>query len=132
MDHKRHIKSIDKCIQLYKKSIKSNSTLKTGITYKNYRNCLTKIKRKAKVEYYTKRYYTLKSNMKKLWQLMNNIINNNNDKTSIIDYITVNNVEYYGAKEVTKHFGKYYLEIGQKLAQTINSKEETIADYFIK
>ena len=38
----------------------------------------------------------------------------------------VNNVEYYGAKEVTNQFGKYYLEIGQKLSQNIDMKNESI------
>ena len=55
--------------------------------------------------------------MKKLWQLINNIINKNNDKTSIIDYITVDNIQYHGAKEVSDQFGKYYSDLGEKLSQ---------------
>ena len=134
-------KSMNKCTPLYKKSLKADASSITEIRYKNYRNCLTKIKQKARIDYYTNKaridYYTnrcyaLKSNMKKLWQLINNIINKSNDKTSVIEYITVNNIQYYGAKEVANQFGKYYLEIGQTLAQKIDNKNESITKYLKK
>ena len=55
-------------------SLKHNSTKMQVEKYKAYRNCLTKIKCTTKVKYYIQHCYTLKSNMKKLWQLINNII----------------------------------------------------------
>ena len=81
--------SMKHCTHLYKKSLKKDVSTESEIRYKNYRNCLTKIKRKAKTDYYINRCYALKSNTKKLWQLINNIIRKSNDKTSIIEYITV-------------------------------------------
>ena len=84
--------SMRKCTQLYKQSIKINSSSNTLHKYKLYRNCLTRIKRKAKIDYYTQQCYALKSNTKKLWQLINKIINKTNDKDSVINYITVDNI----------------------------------------
>ena len=64
--------------------------------------------------------------MKKLWQLINNVINKNNDKTSIIEYITVNNIQYHGAKEVSNQFGIYYSELGEKLSQKLVTEKDSI------
>ena len=70
---------MDKNVHLYKQCIRINATPDKEKEYKLYRNCLTKIKRKAKVDYYTEQCYNLKSDTKKLWQLINNIINKTND-----------------------------------------------------
>ena len=109
--------SMKHCIRLYKDSLKKNATDKNVNRYKNYRNCLTQIKRKAKTNYYIKRCYALKSNMKKLWQLINNTIRQSNDKTSIIEYIMVDNINYHDAKEISNQFGQHYSELGEKLAK---------------
>ena len=85
-------KSMSKCVHLYKQSIKINALPDKEKKYKLYRNCLIKIKRKAKVDYYTKQCYALKSDTKKLWQLINRIINKSNDKSSVINYITVDKI----------------------------------------
>ena len=58
-----------------------------------------KLKRNAKVNYYVNKCYSLKTNVKKLWQLINSIIKRTNDKTNLIDHITVNNIEYYDPKK---------------------------------
>ena len=67
-------KSMGKCLHLYKKTINTDSKDEDIKKYKSYRKCLTKIKCKAHTEYYIKQCYNLKSNMKKLWNLINNII----------------------------------------------------------
>ena len=71
------VRSMSKSLKLYKKTIKHKATLKDIEKYKTYRNALTKIKRKAKEDYYIKQCYSLKSNTKKLWQLINHIISKN-------------------------------------------------------
>ena len=105
--------SMNKCTQLYKKTLIKNAPQQTYNRYKIYRNCLTKIKHNAKVSYYIQKCYSLKSNVKKLWQLINNIIKKTNDKTTLIDYITVNGIECYDPKEISNHFGKFYLKLGK-------------------
>ena len=121
--------SMRKCTQLYKQSIKINSSSNTLHKYKLYRNCLTRIKRKAKIDYYTQQCYALKSNTKKLWHLINKIINKTNDKDSVINYITVDNIRYYDAKSVADEFGKFYSTIGSKLANKIHETNLSINDY---
>ena len=128
-------RSMNKCTQLYKKSIKCSATPTDNVKYKTYRNALTKIKRKAKEDYYNKRCYDLKSNTKKLWQLINHIINKTNDKNCIIDYIKVNNIEYHDTRDIANCFGKYYSSMGFNLAQSINPKNPrnlSLQDYLSK
>ena len=100
--------------------------------YKSYRNCLTKIKRNAKVNYYVNKCYSLKSNVKKLWQLINSIIKRTNDKTSLIDHITVNNIEYYESKEVSNQFGKFYSKLGENVVNSIAKPKLTPQHYLKK
>ena len=124
--------SMKHCTRLYKNSLKKDAIYENVSQYKNYRNCLTKIKRKAQTNYYINRCYALKSNMKKLWQLINNIIRQSNDKTSIIEYITVDNINYHDAKEISNQFGKYYSKLGEKLSQKLQTKNISITNYLEK
>ena len=42
---------------------------------------------------------------------------------TILDYITVDNIDYYGTKDISNHLGKYYSELGLQLANnTSNNK----------
>ena len=89
-------KSMNKCLKLYKNTIKKGATIQSLTLYKNYKNTLTKIKRKAKKDYYITWSYDLKSNMNKLWKLINNVIGHTQDKSSVIEYITISNINIYG------------------------------------
>ena len=121
--------SMHKCIHLYKQSIKIDSSPDTVNKYKLYRNCLIKIKRKARIDYYTQQCYALKSDTKKLWQLINKIINKTNDKSSAINYITVDKIRYFDAKSIADNFGKFYSTIGSNLANKIHENGPSINDY---
>ena len=70
-----------------------------------------------------------------MWQLINHIINKTNDKSCIIDYITVNNIEYHDTRDIANCFGKYYSRMGINLAQSINPKNPknlSLQDYLSK
>ena len=122
--------SINKCNYLYKKFLKLGSSKSNEEKYKKNRNCLTKIKCIARVKYYTQRCYTLKSNMSRLWQLINNVIKKTNDKTGVIDYNTIDNIKYYEASKISNHFGKFYTKLGENIIKSINTKNLT--SYYLK
>ena len=77
MDNKRVIKLHEQMHSIIQKNLNKNASQKIYNKYKTYRNCLTKLKRNAKVSYYVNKCYSLKSNVKKLWQLINSIIKRN-------------------------------------------------------
>ena len=51
--------------------------------------------------------------------MINKISGKNNDKTSIIDYIKVDNIEYYDSQGITNNLCKYFTNIGENLASKI-------------
>ena len=51
--------------------------------------------------------------------MINKISGKNNDKTSIIDYIKVENIEYYDSLGITNNLCKYFANIGENLASKI-------------
>ena len=125
-------KSMNKCLKLYKISIKNRATAQSISQYKKYWNALTKIKRKAKIDYYINQSYALKSNMSKLWNLINNVIGRIRDKSSVIEYITVANTNIYKPIEISNHFGKFYANLGGSLAREIKSTGNNINEFLSK
>ena len=53
-------------------------------------------------------------------------------KSNAIDYIKVNQLDYYKAKEVSNHFGQFYSELRANLANKINNKSLNISKYLSK
>ena len=125
-------KSTNKCLKLYKNSVKTGATVQTILHYKKYRNTLTKIKCKAKIDYYINRSYALKSNLSKLWKLINNVIGRTSDKSSVIEYITVANTNISNPIEISNHFGKFYANLGGSLAKEIKSERNKINEFLNK
>ena len=125
-------KSTNKCLKLYKSSVKTGATAQTFLHYKKYWNTLTKIKRKAKIDYYINRSYALKSNLSKLWKLINNVIGRTSDKSSVIEYITVANINISNPIEISNHFGKFYANLGESLAKDIKSERNKINEFLAK
>ena len=83
---------------LYKRTLKRNSNDMDHEKYKQYRNSLKKVLRMAKEQYYRDKCVEYKRNTSKLWKLVNTIISKHNDKSNMIEYLKVGNVEIYNAK----------------------------------
>ena len=60
--------------QLYKETLKSNCSTESLVKYKQHRNLLNRIKRKAKTSYYNTKCEEYRNNTKKLWQVINQTI----------------------------------------------------------
>ena len=65
---------ISKSKKLYKKSIVNDASKQDVIRYKNYRNCLNRVKRLTKTAYYQKLCTSRKKNTKKLWEIVNHTL----------------------------------------------------------
>ena len=118
-----------RCIQrskkLYAQSVRKNSTDNDSIVYREYLNKLTKIKRTAKKMYYDLKCEEYKHNTKKLWNVINEICIKNNDKTSVIEYLKIENLHEYNADKLSNYVGKYFLGVGKEFAEKIpNPKKE--------
>ena len=116
-------KGLQKCIGkqklLYQYSIKKDAPQSVITKYRNYRNTLVKIKRAACKAYYTSKCVEFKRNAKKLWQLINNISGIVNNKTKLVECLSINKIDHYDANSITNEFGKHFSTVGKKFAEAI-------------
>ena len=122
-----------KCTQkqrkLYKATLLDKKDEQKNMTYKTYRNTLTRILRKAKETYYQNKCKEYKRNTKRLWQMINRITNKTANKTTLIEYLKIDNLEIHNAKEISTEFAKYFSTIGKKYANLIDDTGTSIHTY---
>ena len=114
---------------LYSKSLQRGTGETDLIKYRQYRNCLTKIKRKAKISYYNKQCLKLRHKTKKLWSFINKIINKSNDKSSCIDSLKEGLSIVSDPKDIANTFAKYFANIGSTLARKSKNPQKSVKDY---
>ena len=81
--------------------------------------------------YYHNKCSEYKNNTSKLWHTINEIMGKVNDKSCVIDHITVNGVTDSTAKGIGKAFGKFFSSVGKHYAEKIPSSKKYIDDYLV-
>ena len=84
---------IDKSKTLYRVSIRKKSTQCEVNMYANYKKTLRCVIRTAKRLYHNNKCVEYQNNSKKLWQIVNEIIRKNRDKSTMIDYLTIDGIK---------------------------------------
>ena len=97
--------------------------------YKEYNKTLRKLIRTAKNSYCQEMCVVFKSETKKLWGLINEISGKKSDKSTLIEYLQIDNIKEYGAKKVSNSFAKYFAQVGKKFANKIQSPNKSISEY---
>ena len=80
-------------------------------------------------KYYQDESAEYRTNTKKLWELMNGIINKTKRKGCSISHITVDRVKIHSKKIIADEFTKFYANLGESLAEKINQSSVSSADY---
>ena len=70
-----------------------------------------------------------KNNTKKLWQLLNDVVNKTKNRGSIIPYITVDGLKTYNPIKIANSFGQFYSELGKNLASKIPNSSLSVSKY---
>ena len=121
--------SISKSKRLYKASI-MNGASETAISkYKTYRNRLNKLKRMAKTDYYRNLCTSLKSNTKKLWEIINRTLGKESNKTCVIDKLKIGNVMYNNPNDISNELASYFASVGSNYAKAIPTSKTNITKY---
>ena len=118
--------SIDRNKKLYAKMLKHECSAEE---YKMYNQVLRKTIRRAKTKFYIKMCHEYRSKTKKLWSLINEISGKKNDKTGVLDYLTIDGVKDYNAKRICNRFAKYFSSVGENFAAKIPTASKTARDY---
>ena len=103
--------SLRKCTKkqqlLYKEFLKNRNVL-TENKKKNYRNTLKRLKRFCKIDYCRNHCFEFRQNTKKLWGIINEINGKVHDKSSLIEYLKIDNIKKYDSKSIGNEFGKFF------------------------
>ena len=83
---------------MYRLTISKGANENARQKYKEYNTILQKVKRYAKKSYYIEKCVEFRSNTKKLWKTINEIIGKCSDKGTIIDSLKVDNITIMSSK----------------------------------
>ena len=123
------LKSITRCKKLYKDTLRPSCSEKDRSKYVAYNAMLRKTKCNAMKLYYHNKCSEYKNNTSKLWHTINEIVGKVNDKSCVIDHITVNGVTDYTANGIGKAFGNFFSNVGKHYAEKIPKSKKHIDDY---
>ena len=119
-------------MELYKETLRPNVTDDTRQKYKDYRNMYNRLKHTSMFIYYRNKVTESRTNTKKVWRVINNIIGKNKHGESIISYIIVDGIWKYDPCEIANEFGSFHSQLGLKLAKQIQPGSKTIDHYISK
>ena len=97
---------------------------------KTYNRILKQSIRLAKKSFYSKYFNDYKNNIKKTWNMINEIINKKKFSNSFPKQFLINDNLESDPKTIAQQFNNYFVEIGPKLASSIkNNDHGTYKDY---
>jgi len=115
------INSIKRKHKLYSAYVK-NPCYVTEARYKQYRNKLNHVIRKAERMYVNESLEKCKSDFKKSWSILNDIIGKGSSKgNKLPEQVKVNGAYVNDPKEIANAFNKYFTKVGKQLSDNINS-----------
>ena len=74
----------------------------------------------------------MKSNTKKLWELINGIVQKKTNKLPVIDCLKVDQRNITDCGEKANTFGDYFSAVGRNLAQSMKPPKRPVTDYINK
>ena len=120
--------SLRKQKKLYKEQLNSGDSVSTN-RYKVYRNLLKKLLRQSKIAYFTSKCLEYKQNSRKLWQLINQVINKRQKKTQVIENLKIDNLLKYSPSDITNGFCDHFASVGKHYAENIQASEVFVETY---
>ena len=118
--------SIDRNKRMYAKQLKGQCSLDK---YKAYNQSLRKFIRKSKETFYYEKCDEYRGQTKKLWRLINEIAGTQNDKSTLIEYLKIDGLNEYRAKQISNNFASYFSKVGKTFADRIPKSEKSITAY---
>ena len=120
--------SIRKQKKLYLKQLHSSDPNCTN-KYKSYRNVLKKLLRCSKLDYFNNKCLEYKQNSRKLWQLINQVINKIGRKSQVIESLKIDNLVRYSSMEITKGFCDHFATVGKTYSDKVQLPRVLVETY---
>ena len=123
------LKSLKKQQLLYKQFLSNRTDTRIEQKYKVYRNKLKEILRRTREQYFRDKCKAYRQSTSKLWKLINKLSNKENDKTNLIEYLKIDNVEIYNGKVIAEELAKHFAHVGKNFAEKIPTSQNSISHY---
>ena len=114
------LKCAKKQLSLYKTALCTKSMVDQE-WYKQYHNVLKRAKRVSRESLYVNRCYELRSNTKKLWNLINSVTGKVRDKSYVISKISIGTVDYTSPEKIADVLVKQFANMGKNYTEKIKS-----------
>ena len=114
---------------MYKKCRKKQKNHPSVIAYNAYKNLFNKIKRKAKISFTQTQLNLYKNNIRKSWQIVNNLLGKRTDKSSCVKLLTINDNQISDPKDIADHFAHFFKNVGKNQATSISAINKSPHDY---
>ncbi len=121
--------SSKRCDKMFKKVHGMAQDDPKYIEYKTYRNFFNKLKRRAKQNFYIKKFTDYKNNAKKLWDLIRDISKKSHDKTCFYNSLTIDGRIVTDPKQISNSFSKFYSTVGVTFASKIGNSKKHFTEY---
>ena len=127
------MKARDNLYVLWKKSIKGTARYtKYEKLFENHANMLRKITREAKKMHYHKEFEQVKSDIKKTWGKINELLSRNRKSSELPSYFCVDGSTITSNQEIANCFNKFFSSIGPSLAQSIQGPPDKSFEDYLK
>ena len=105
----KSIKERDRLHKLYTKEIDETKKRELYIIYKTKRNLITSLIRKSKSDYYVAYFEENKSDSKKTWEGIRNIVNVSKKVRVVPNYVKYKGKVHYDTKEIAESFNDFFV-----------------------
>ena len=112
--------------------LKPGATKNTRETYILYRNCLNKLKRTCKVQYYKNHCKLYERNTKRLWEIINSSMGKLSNKNCVINSLLVENITVTNPQDIANELCNHYSTVGKKLSSKIPIPKTDLKTYVSK
>ena len=84
------------------------------------RNLLNKLRRISRIKFFNDKFSEFSGNSRKVWNLINCVLNKMTNKSDFIELIKVRDKEYNSPKDIATVFADHFLNVGKTSASTKN------------
>ena len=120
------IKHKDKLYRILKQTCQNDESYNVfALNLRVYKNILNSAIRKAKRIHYAHLFDLYKTNMRKTWETIKQLLNKNYKQFEFPSTFKINGVHISDKKEIAQQFNNFFVNIGGKLAETILPKHQS-------
>ena len=126
---KRLLRCLSKQKRMYTKTRKLPKEHPKVLEYRKYRSLLQKIIRRAKMAYYSQKCADIRSETKKLWNVINKMTGKTVNKHDIIDSLSIDHTITKDCCKIANEFGEYLSTVGKSYAEKTPKQTKSCDDY---